>query len=339
MPAWLSIFESKVDIDMIDVLVIGAGISGLLCASELQRAGVSTRVLDKGRGVGGRMATRRMGGGRFDHGAQFFTVREPSFQSHVDEWLEAGVIQEWFRHAPSDSNAAGYPRYCGRSGMTDVAKYLCESLEVHRSQAAVEVVRTANAWEVRTATGEVHQCRYLVVTAPVPQALALLDTSAVDYAGVELAALRAVRYNLGLATLAILDGPSGLANHGACPVEESSITWIADNQQKGISMDVPAVTIHASADFAQEHWDSADDVRGALMLEAASAHLQSSVLEYSCHRWGFTLPLNPYPQAYFHNSDLSLLFAGDGFGGPRVEGAALSGLAASRVILDTLSGG
>ena len=88
---------------MIDVLVIGAGISGLLCASELQRAGVSVRVLDKGRGVGGRMATRRMGGGRFDHGAQFFTVREPSFQSYVDEWLQAGVIQEWFRHAPSDS--------------------------------------------------------------------------------------------------------------------------------------------------------------------------------------------------------------------------------------------
>ena len=139
--------------------------------------------------------------------------------------------------------------------------------------------------------------------------------------------------------MATLDGPSGLANHGACPIEESPITWIADNQQKGISSDVPAVTIHASAEFAQEHWDSADDVRGALMLEAASAHLQSSVLEYSCHRWGFTLPLNPYPQAYFHNSDLSLLLAGDGFGGPRIEGAALSGLAASRVLLDTLSGG
>ena len=184
---------------MIDVLVIGAGISGLLCASELQRAGVSVRVLDKGRGVGGRMATRRMGGGRFDHGAQFFTVREPSFQSYVDEWLQAGVIQEWFRHAPSDSNTAGYPRYCGRSGMTDVAKHLCESLEVHRSQAAVDVVRTANAWEVRTATGEVHRCRYLVVTAPVPQALALLDTSAVDYAGEELArvACRTLRSRVG----------------------------------------------------------------------------------------------------------------------------------------------
>ena len=325
--------------DMVDVLVIGAGISGLLCASELQRAGLSVRVLDKGRGVGGRMATRRMDGGRFDHGAQFFTVREAQFKRYVDEWLDTGVIQEWFRNGSSDSSDDGYPRYCGRFGMTDVAKYLCESLKVDRSQAVIKVARREDHWEARTATGEVYQCRCLVVTAPVPQALALLDTSEVDYAGAELAALRAIRYERGLATMAILDGASGLANNGACPVEDSSITWIADNQQKGISMDVPAVTIHASAEFAQQHWNSADEVRGPLMLEAASRYLKSAVNEYSCHRWGFTLPLNPYSQPYFHNADLSLLFAGDGFGGPRVEGAAVSGLAASRVLVDTWSRG
>jgi len=62
-----------------DVLVIGAGISGLLCATQLQAAGLSTLVLDKGRGVGGRMATRRIGDTTFDHGAQFFTVRDARF--------------------------------------------------------------------------------------------------------------------------------------------------------------------------------------------------------------------------------------------------------------------
>lgn len=325
--------------DTIDVLVIGAGISGLLCATELQRAGISVRVLDKGRGVGGRMATRHMGGGRLDHGAQFFTVRAPSFRSYVDAWLEAGVIKEWFRHSPTDSNKDGYPRYCGQSGMTDVAKHLSEALEVHRSQEIVEVVRVGDAWQVRTATGRVYQCRSLVVTAPLPQALTLLDTSGVDYAGAELDVLRTVRYERGLATMAILDGPSGLPNNGACRIEDSCISWIADNQQKGISPAVPVVTIHARAEFAEQHWDSADDVRGRLMLEAASAHFQSSVLEYSCHRWGFTLPLNSYPRPYYYNPDFNLILAGDGFGGARVEGAALSGLAASRVLLDALHRG
>ena len=94
--------------DTTDVLIIGAGIAGLLCATELNKTGRSVRILEKGRGPGGRMATRRMGKARLDHGAQFFTVRSHSFQRYVDEWLEAGVIREWFRHAPHDTNAYGY---------------------------------------------------------------------------------------------------------------------------------------------------------------------------------------------------------------------------------------
>ena len=105
-----------------DVLIIGAGISGLLCASELQRAGKTVRVLDKGRGLGGRMATRRMAGGRLDHGAQFFTVRDGRLKAYADEWLAAGVIKKWYRHTPGYRDPAGHARYCGINGMTDAPK-------------------------------------------------------------------------------------------------------------------------------------------------------------------------------------------------------------------------
>ena len=59
---------------MSDVLVIGAGMSGIACARALQAEGVPVRLIDKGRGIGGRMATRRTAvAGKtitFDHGAQ-----------------------------------------------------------------------------------------------------------------------------------------------------------------------------------------------------------------------------------------------------------------------------
>ena len=42
-------------------IVIGAGIAGLLAARQLAEAGRDVTVLDKGRGVGGRLATRRIG--------------------------------------------------------------------------------------------------------------------------------------------------------------------------------------------------------------------------------------------------------------------------------------
>jgi renalase len=316
-----------------DVLIIGAGISGLLCASELKRAGRSVRVLDKGRGCGGRMATRRIGAARLDHGAQFFTVRDPRFQRYVDEWLDAGVVREWFSRAPYDSGAVGHPRYCGSAGMTDVPNYLARDLEVHRSQTVVQVLRDKQQWVARSASGSEFRAHHLVVTAPLPQALALLETSGLDYAGSALTQLRAVRYERGLATLAILDGPSGLPDAGFVKLQDPRLSWIADNQAKGISPAVPCVSIHATAAFAAQHWDSPDAVRGRLMLDAATEHLAANVVESTCHRWGYTLPMNPYPEVYFHNPDLKLSIAGDAFGGERVEGAALSGLAAGGALV------
>lgn len=316
-----------------DVLIIGAGISGLLCATELQKQGKRVCVLDKGRGLGGRMATRRMAGGRLDHGAQFFTVRDAAFQRYADEWRSAGVIREWFRHSEKDSDAAGHPRYCGDTGMTDIAKYLARDLQVHCSEAVVAIARVENRWQVTTQAGNLFLADQLVVTAPLPQALALLETSGLDYAGADLDALRAVRYDRGLATLAILDGASGLPDVGHLNLDGPIVNWIADNQLKGISEQVTAVTIHATAEFAAANWDVPDAERGAAMCAAVEPYLSASVREYRCHRWGFTLPVNPWPAPFYANDSLQLILAGDSFGGARIEGAALSGMAAAQHVL------
>lgn len=321
-----------------DVLIIGAGISGLLCATELRKAGKSVRLLDKGRGLGGRMATRRMAGGRLDHGAQYFTVRDERLQAYVDEWLEAGVIKEWFRKLPEDSRPEGHPRYCGVNGMTDAPKFLAKDLEVCRSQQVTELARDTDVWIARTAQGDSFLGKELVITAPLPQALNLLDMTGLRYANGDTDALREVRYEKGLATLAILDGPSGIESPGGIKIHEAPLTWIGDNQQKGISPEVSAVTIHADADFAAKHWDSPNDERGPLMLEAATPYLGAKVVEYNCHRWGFTTPINPWHAPFYRNAGLKLTLAGDSFGGARIEGAALSGIEAAGAVMGTKKG-
>ena len=74
-----------------DVLIIGAGLAGLSAANKLKHAGHNVLIIDKGRGIGGRLAGRRIGDASFDHGAQFFTAREASFKATVEGWIEAGV--------------------------------------------------------------------------------------------------------------------------------------------------------------------------------------------------------------------------------------------------------
>jgi predicted NAD/FAD-dependent oxidoreductase len=319
-----------------DVLIVGAGITGLLCATELQQAGLRVCVIDKGRGFGGRMATRRMDGARLDHGAQFLTVRDARLQDYVNDWRASGLLKEWYRHAPEDSTPAGYPRYCGLRGMTDVPKYLAAALPVCLEQQVDTLTWNKGQWEAHTLQGQHFHSHQLVLTAPLPQSLILLDTAGVAHSDTHsMDALRTVRYERGLATLAILDGPSGLPEPGRMKLDRPPLSWIADNQLKGIS-DVCALTLHANADFAQQHWSSPDTVRGPLMLEAVAPYITANVVDYKCHRWGFALAVNPWPERSYHDVNLQYTLAGDAFSEPRIEGAALSGIHAAHRLLHIL---
>ena len=111
-------------------LVIGAGIAGLAAARKLHAAGLQVTVLDKGRGVGGRLATRRIVDGVFDHGAQFVTVRSPAFSRMMEEMLADGAIYEWCRGIGTLAARVkddGHPRYQGTGGMSCKKKFLSRS--------------------------------------------------------------------------------------------------------------------------------------------------------------------------------------------------------------------
>ena len=77
------------------VAVLGAGLSGLTCARRLTEQQHTVKVFEKARGPGGRMSTRRAGPLRFDHGAQYFTVRDTRFAAAVERWRAAGIVAAW----------------------------------------------------------------------------------------------------------------------------------------------------------------------------------------------------------------------------------------------------
>ncbi|HYP03865.1 MAG TPA: FAD-dependent oxidoreductase, partial [Cyanobium sp.] len=111
------------------VLVIGAGMAGLIAAAELQRAGCRVLVLDKGRGVGGRLASRRIAAATFDHGAQFITTRDPRFAAVLEQARQKGSVEEWCRGF--SDGADGHTRWRGKPAMSAVAKHLALGLDLH----------------------------------------------------------------------------------------------------------------------------------------------------------------------------------------------------------------
>ena len=321
-------------------VIVGAGISGLLAARELSDAGWRVTVLDKGRGVGGRMATRRMGGAGFDHGAQFFTVRGERFEGLVDGWLAAGAAAEWsrgFADAEGNANPDGHPRYRGSEGMASIPKHLAEPLDVRTGERVVRVDRDGDGWTVVCESGLSVSGRALLLTAPVPQSLALAESGNYGLPEDAREQLEEISYDPCLAVMALLDGASPVPEPGGVQIKGEPLDWIGDNATKGIS-ERPALTIHGGPQWSRARYDDGEaEVTNALLRlagETLDVDLASATVETSLARWRYSWVSNAHEEpCLVASEDPPLVFCGDGFGQPKVEGAALSGLAAADGLL------
>jgi renalase len=321
-------------------VVVGAGISGLLAAKALNESGWAVTVLDKSRGVGGRMATRRVGEGTFDPGAQFFTVRGERFANLVEGWLRAGVATEWargFADAEGQPNEDGHPRYRGSEGMTSIPKHIAQGLDVRTSERVVGVDDGDDGWEIECESGLRVAGGALVLGVPVQQALDLTSSGSYTLPDGARRQLEAVSYDPCLALMILLDDSTGVPEPGGMQIKSEPLDWICDNRRKGIS-EAPAVTVHAGPEWSRSHFEDDETEITESMISRASDHLgtdlASATVETSLARWRFSWVKIPHPEpCLVASDDPPLLFCGDAFGQPKVEGAALSGLAAADRLL------
>ncbi len=321
------------------IVVIGAGMAGLTAARHLAETEPAAEVvvIDKGRGVGGRVATRRVGEATIDHGAQFLTTHSPEFAQTVAGWARAGVVRPWFRGQIGPHGVLapdGHVRYRGAPTMNAIAKHLAVGLDV-RLAARVAAVQVDGArWRVRFEDAAVPalDADVVLLTPPVPQSLDLLSAGGVTLSAADREVLTGIRYDPCLAVLAPLAGPSGLADPGAIDPASGPIDWMADAQLKGVSR-APAVTLHAAADYSRARWSTDAEAVATELLTAAGLASPALGDQVQVHRWRFARPTVLHPARCLVVADLPpLVLAGDAFGEAKIEGAALSGTAAAEAI-------
>jgi hypothetical protein len=316
---------------MASCVIIGAGMAGLTAARELVQNGWDVTVLDKGRGVGGRMATRRLLATRADHGAQYFSVRTPDFQEHIQKLQAVGVVKEWnlqeadFQH----------PRYIGSGGMSAVPKYMADGLNIKTGERVVMIDKTSDGCVVKTDTGHHFEADTLIITIPAPQAYTLLRDSSIELSAAELSAFNTINYQPCIAVMAVLKDKSQIPVPGILNFDEGDIAWVADNQQKGIAAEQPTVTIHATPLYSREHLEMDLMKVGKHLLDQLTEWIPAENVEtYHVHRWRYSLADKRYPQAYVVcNTPYPMLMGGDGFGMGNVEGAFQSGLQMARHLI------
>ena len=115
------------------IAIVGAGLAGLTCARELTVHGLTPTIFDKGRGLGGRLSTRRADGGfQFDHGAQYLTAKSAAFRALLSQAEAAGAVARW----PLDRDE---PAFVGLPGMTGLAKFLGSGLDIRKGLRITDI--------------------------------------------------------------------------------------------------------------------------------------------------------------------------------------------------------
>ncbi|NIC41555.1 NAD(P)/FAD-dependent oxidoreductase [Aquabacterium sp. A08] len=337
------------------IAVVGAGMAGVACARTLVQAGHRVTLFEKSRGAGGRMATRRSDFGGFDHGAQFFTVRDPRFQQALD--TVPGLTAPWrvntvrvLDHLGQTMASAPPPReahWVATPGMNALVKTWAAPLadgslnaqtvletQVTRLEAdAVSPLR----WQLRTqgpqGAQQVHGgFDQVVLAVPHPQAQALLRDSGLAPAWQTQLDAVAVAPCWTLMVAFPQATQAGAAGFGprwhAARGDHHRIRWLARETSKPGRSPVERWTVQASPAWSAEHLeDDAERVTAKLLKGFAEiTGIRAQPGHAAVHRWRYAQTQTPLGLPFLWDARQGLGLCGDWCLGYRVENAFVSGL-------------
>ena len=299
--------------------IVGAGIAGLACAEGLTSRGHEVVVFDKGRGPGGRMSTRRFdtsqGEAHFDHGAQYFTVRDPAFRARVSAWAADGFVAKW--------TAAGSDAYVGVPAMNAVVRELAGRHDVHWSSMVTAVERHDGGVVLRVGAGEVHDVDLVVIAVPAEQAAALLADPAPDLAALAGAAVSEPCWTV----MAAFSEPVAAERDCWTGSGDGVVGWAARNNAKPGRTGPESWVVQATPAWSRRHIDADSGTVTADLVAALSTALGVTLparIGVAAHRWRFARSA-PGGPGVIHDPDRGLGLCGDWLIGPRVECGWLSG--------------
>ncbi len=328
------------------IAIVGAGIAGLACARALADAGLHVQVFEKSRGVAGRMSTRRGEHGQCDHGAQYFTARDPAFRAQVQEWIDAGAAAlwtptlrvyegesaaDWHRHTSS------VERFVGTPAMTSPGRLLAQVLAVHNGFNVRALQYKAGKWQLDEADGATAAGFDAVLLAmPAPQAHALLK----DVAPALAAHAGSVQMRPSWALMLHCDAPLPLAFDAAF-VNAGPLRWMARDSSKPGRPAQEVWLLHGTAAWSAQSIEADREAVTAQMLAAfqklTGLDLRQRLVGHSLHRWLYADTGRNLGEPCVWNAQCGAGLCGDWLQDDKVEGAWRSGRALAAQVLDAVS--
>jgi hypothetical protein len=322
--------------------VIGAGIAGLACARALRSGGASVAVFERDAWPGGRAATYSGSTGSYDHGAQYFTATDEGFAAELARWQSDGAVARWsgrigsFEDGTLLDKSASAERYVGVPGMRRLGEMLARGLDLRLSTEVGAVHPGRGGWSLDLPGRPSGDMPFDVVLAALPsQAAADLLDGLTPLA--ELA--RSVSWDPCWAVTMALPRESRAGFDGAFINDDPILGWAAlDSAKPGRECAAGIAerwVLHARPQWSHRYADIETQDACHWLIRSFSARLRISLSPVAVRGglWRHATPVNPLPQRCLWDGERRIGMAGDWCGGPRIEGAFLSGLALAEAVL------
>ncbi len=304
--------------------MLGAGIAGAAAARALSDAGLAVALFDKGRGPGGRMATRREPF-RFDHGAQYVRARDPSFAAAVAEAEAAGAVAVW----PAMQGEP--PALVGTPSMTGLVRHFLGPLALTTGFTATALSASADGWHLVCDAGAAGPFEAVIVTVPSVQAVPLLLPHHRGFA----AAAEGARYApcwAGMFAFSAAALPA-LRTLATDAFAAAGVSWAAHDGGKPGRGDAPTMVLHGSPEWSTLHLEEPADAVRERFAAILRAHGWPTPVYAAAHRWRYAMVTEAAAVETPFDGRSGLGIAGDWLAGPRVEAAFLSGRQVAAALL------
>lgn len=338
-----------------NVALIGAGIAGLSCATALENAGFQVTLFEKSRGVSGRLSTRTAQDWQCDHGAQYFTARDPLFYAEVERWVANDVAQLWqptlkvfdgkaFTPKQSETKTA---RYVGYPKNNSPATFLAKTLHVMTETTVTALYQNAARWQVNSKEHGLYSeyFDHVILAIPAPQAATLLKNTQANFHNI----CSSVMMRPCFALMVNFDETIPCAFDGLF-INDGMLTWAArDSAKPGRQQQFnikETWVLHAQAQWSALHVDDEKEIVAQHILAEFNRILQmddaiknahftfAAPKNHTLHRWLYADCESYLTDTYHYDIDQKIGMCGDWLNGGKVEGAWLSGLQLARKIIE-----
>jgi len=325
-----------------EIAIVGAGMAGLICGKTLQDAGRDVVVIDKSRGLGGRLATRRLANTHADHGVCYLKPKGDRFKAFIQDLVDRNIVSLWSDRLHT-LNADGElildadpsARYAAPNGATAIAKDLAQGLTVKLGQVIKVIRPIEQGWQLTSQNPDFDLTASIVILAiPAPQALPLVQMIANSEF---IQQIEDITFAPCLTAIAAyspeLRSQFTATNLRGVTCDDKILGWIGFDSTKQLNPTQPTIIIQSNAKFATTHFDSTDlpAIAQQLCDRAAKVLALPAIATpelLQIQRWKYAFAINPINALVLAATTSAPLFCiGDWCGGNRVESAFLSGLA------------